>query len=255
MLRIEAVTVSLNYGDFLSETAAVNRHLFSRWLVVTHPGDTETREVCRRYGLETLLTEEVGRDGAFSKGRLIDRALHQLGGSSWRLHLDADIALPGNLLQLLEAAHLDEGCVYGWDRLMCVGWERWQQVKASGFLHGQLDYHCRVHFAPGLELGARWAHPRHGWVPIGWAQLWHAAADEWHGIRVRGYAHHHGDACRTDVQFGMQWDRRRRVFLPEVVAVHLESEPAELGANWNGRTTRRFGPPGASSAAAYTRSA
>ena len=52
MLRIEAVTTCLNYGDFLSETAAVNRHLFSRWLVVTHPEDKETREVCRRYGLE-----------------------------------------------------------------------------------------------------------------------------------------------------------------------------------------------------------
>jgi hypothetical protein len=85
------------------------------------------------------------------------------------------------------------------------------------------------------------------------AQLWHAAADEWHGVRVRAYNHRHGDACRTDVQFGMQWDRRRRVFLPEVVAVHLESEPAELGANWNGRTTRRFGPTGTSAAAAYPR--
>ncbi len=243
MLSIEAVSVCSGYGDFLAETAPVNRGLFSRWLIVTTPQDTETREVCRRYGLETLLTEEHARDGKFSKGRLIDRALHHTSAGSWRLHLDADIALPGNFHALLDAAHLDTSCVYGWDRAMCVGWEQWQKVKASGFLSGQVDYHCRVHYPPGLKLGTRWAHPRHGWTPIGWCQLWHHDADEWRGVRVRGYAANHGDAARTDVQFGMQWDRRKRVFLPEVLAVHLESEPAKRGANWNGRTTRRFGPP------------
>jgi hypothetical protein len=38
------------------------------------------------------------------------------------------------------------------------------------------------------------------------------------------------------------WDRQFRVLLPEVVVLHLESEQAQQGANWRGRTTVPFGP-------------
>jgi hypothetical protein len=59
----------------------------------------------------------------------------------------------------------------------------------------------------------------------------------------------HSDAARTDVQFGLQWDRERRALVPELVVLHLESEDAGVGANWSGRTTRPFGPePSAASA-------
>lgn len=243
MLDIEAISVSIGYGDFLAAVAPCNRHLFKRWLVVTEPADTETREVCRRYNLDTLLTEDHSRDGVFSKGRLVERGLQHLSAGSWRLHLDADIALPANLHHLLRAVHLNENCIYGWDRLMCRSYAQWQVLKASGYLQGQLDYHCRIHYPPGLEFGTRWAHPQEGYVPIGWCQLWHSNADEWRGVRVRSYPRDHGAACRTDVQFGLQWDRRQRVFLPEIIAIHLESESAPKGANWKGRTTKRFGPP------------
>jgi uncharacterized protein YukE len=42
--------------------------------------------------------------------------------------------------------------------------------------------------------------------------------------------------------FAMQWTRDRRHLIPEIIATHLESERAAMGANWNGRTTRAFGP-------------
>jgi hypothetical protein len=60
----------------------------------------------------------------------------------------------------------------------------------------------------------------------------------------------HSDAARTDVQFGLQWDRHRRALVPELVVLHLESEDAVTGANWSGRTTRPFGPTRASGAVA-----
>ncbi len=62
-----------------------------------------------------------------------------------------------------------------------------------------------------------------------------------HGHHLRRYPTHHGDAARTDVQFALQWDRRYRQLLPEVIVLHLESERAAQGANWKGRTTRPFG--------------
>ncbi len=239
-MHLEAVTICINYGDFLEVTARYNRGLFERWIIVTTEEDERTREVCRRFGLETLLTEDDKRDGDFSKGRLIDRALHILSRSAWRLHMDADIIQPSNFRALLDAAHLDPTCIYGWDRIMCRTPAQWKAVLDSGFLEHQLDYHCRIHWPKGVCLGDRWAHPKYGWCPIGWSQLWHGRSDEWHGIRTKHYQHNHGDACRTDVQFAMQWDRRKRVFIPEVIAVHLESEPAKLGANWKGRTTKPF---------------
>lgn len=40
----------------------------------------------------------------------------------------------------------------------------------------------------------------------------------------------------------LQWDRRKRALIPELLVAHLESEAAPTGANWEGRTTARFGP-------------
>ena len=48
VVKIEAVTVCVNYGDFLAVTAEWNRHLFDQWVVVTTPDDELTREVCRK---------------------------------------------------------------------------------------------------------------------------------------------------------------------------------------------------------------
>jgi hypothetical protein len=104
------------------------------------------------------------------------------------------------------------------------------------------DYHCRVNFPRDYHIGTRWVHPNYGYVPIGYCQLWHCDASEWRGVKHRRYPERHNDASRCDVQFALQWDRRHRVHLPEVIAVHLESQEAKLGANWKGRTTVKFGP-------------
>src|SRR5271165_2203072 len=105
MLNLEAVTVCVNYADFLTVAAKHNRGLFDRWVIVTTPDDAETREVCRRFNLETLLTEEGRKDGDFNKGAMIERGLQHLGADGWRVHLDSDIVLPHNTKQLLEVAH------------------------------------------------------------------------------------------------------------------------------------------------------
>jgi len=242
MLRLEAVTTCVDYGDFLRETARNNRHHFDKWIVVTRPADEETREVCRRYNLETVLTDEWERGGAgFAKARGINKGLLQLSADAWHLHLDADIVLPSNLHQLLEAAHLDEDKIYGADRALIRGWDAWQQFQKSSFTAH--DYHCRINF-PEFPLANRWADPHQGYVPIGFFQLFHCNATEWRGIRHRKYPERHSTAARTDVQFALQWDRRHRLCLPEVVVYHLESARNAKGANRNGRTTIRFGPAG-----------
>jgi hypothetical protein len=155
------------------------------------------------------------------------------------------MALPHTFRARLIAAHIQEDMIYGIDRAMVKSWEDWQKLKATGYLNGgQFDYHCRMGFPFRMEVGTRWTHPQMGYVPIGFFQLWHSSQDEWRGVRVKPYPSNHGNACRTDVQHALQWDRHKRALIPELVGVHLESEQAKKGANWNGRTTKPFGPHG-----------
>ena len=244
-MKLEAVTVCVGYADFLAETARYNAGLLDRWIIVTTEDDEATREICRVHDLETLLSNDHQRaaggigGGVFNKGRMVDRGLQMLSADTWRLHLDGDIVLPAQFRRLLEGAHLDPRKLYGCDRMMVKSWDQWQAVKAAGFLG---HTHCSINLPHGIDLGTRWALSSSGYVPIGFFQLWNGLADEWRGRRHRTYPISHGDACRSDVQFSLQFDRRDRELLPEIVVVHLESEIAALGTNWNGRKSKPFGP-------------
>jgi len=243
MTSIDAVTVSVNCGDFLTETVKWNRQHFNKWVIVTTPDDKETREVCRRYNLTCLVTEDDKRDGDFSKGRLVERGLQQLSAKSWILHIDSDVVLPLSFRDDLKRAHLDPTFIYGVDRYMVKSYEQWQKLVMSGVLHTS-PYGCAHSNSPpaGVELGCRWA-DRDGYVPIGFFQLWHRdeGGEEWRGVRTKPYPHQHGNACRSDVQHAKQWDRRKRALIPELFVAHLESEAVPNGKNWNGRKTARFG--------------
>jgi hypothetical protein len=244
-MRIEAVTVCVGYSDFLAEVAKHNAGQLDRWIIVTNESDEQTREVCRIHDLETVLSSDHERcgggigGGVFNKGRMVERGLQHLSQGAWRLHIDGDIVLPNQFRRMLDGAHLDERKLYGCDRVMVRSWDQWQALQRSGFLN---HTHCSVNLPRGIEVGTRWSLASSGYVPIGFFQIWHSDADEWRGRRHRTYSITHGDACRSDVQFALQWDRRDRELLPEIIVAHLESETARLGANWNGRTTRRFGP-------------
>lgn len=246
---IEAVTVCVGYSDFLAEAAKWNIPHFDNWIIVTQPDDQATRELCRKLNLHHVLTDDgkcpPGK-GSFNKGRMIERGFQHGNADGWRIHIDADMVLGSQFRKLLEAAQLQEDHLYGIDRLMCKNWNDWQRVKDSGYLQtGHYDYKCRVGVprSLGLAIGDRWAHPDMGYVPIGAFQMWHSSQDEWSGVRIKPYPSRHGNACRTDIQHGLQWDRHKRGIIPEILAVHLESEDSNYGVNWNGRKTRHFGPP------------
>ncbi len=238
ILRVEAVTVCVGYSDFLEATIKQNKGLFDRWVIVTSREDIDTIELCRKYSIQVILSNDHKRDGGFSKGRLIERGLQHLSSKGWRIHLDADIVLPRNFRNIIEAAHLHTENLYGADRIMVRSRDEWNKLLASGWTGN--DYHCRVPLPAGLEVGARWGHHNEGYCPIGFFQMWHSSQDQYRGARIRPYPIHHNDACRTDVQFALQWDRRNRVLIPEIIVVHLESEKSAMGTNWNGRKTKKF---------------
>ena len=235
---LECVTVCIGYADFLAVSMPLNLPQLDRWIVVTEPGDNATRRLCKEYGVQCIISQDAFRhDSPFNKGRLIERGLQHTSEDGWRLHLDADVVLPSQTRHYLKAAELDTTCIYGADRMMVKSYAVWQKV--SSYLH-QHRYTSGM-YVPGLQLGTRWTSTATGYVPIGFFHLWHSSQDQYEGIRSRPYPDRHNDACRSDIQFALLWDRPHRQLLPEFVVFHLESEPAKLGANWLGRVTKRFG--------------
>ncbi len=242
-LKIESVTTCIGYGDFLAQTLPENKPLLDNIIVITSPQDEETRAVCRKYNVHHILTDDHKRGGPFNKARLINRAFDQIGGKEWILHLDADMVLPSTFRELVEWAHPHPDCIYGADRQRVVGWDAWNSFRQHVGRWGNHVHENQHWFHPKFPLMSRWVSAIHGYTPIGAFQFFHGSALVEGGYHKRRYPIAHGDAARSDVQFALQWDRQDRVLLPEIVCLHLESEPGQVGVNWAGRKTKRFGPP------------
>lgn len=234
-MKIEAVIVCVDYADFLAETLPRNLPHFDRVLVITAPRDLETQALCRRLSVPYYATDLFFKDGdKFNKARGIDFGLGYLRWNDWVVHLDADTFLPPMTRRWLEWRTLDKESIYGIDRVNCEGYEVWKGYLGENYTGH--DYMCRVKVPDGMPLLDRIAIRDYGgYVPIGFFQMWH-------GSQGRRYPIAKGDAEHTDVLHAIQWGQDRRHLIPEVVAVHLQSGPALLGANWKGRTTPRFGP-------------
>lgn len=235
--RIKAVTTCVHHADFLAHTAPLNRHWFDRFVVVTAPHDKDTEAVCKTWGIECVRTDAFcAQWGEFRKGAGINKGLEKLDiqPHDWLLHLDCDIILPGSFRQSLEQAELDPQMIYGCDRLEFKSYAQWQRFYGHPAPLRDNMFVDMSH-VEGARIGTRIAFEHHhGWIPIGFLQLWNAASG-----RLR-YPEGHTNAGREDSLFGASWPRKQRGFLPEVVVYHLESEDAPMAVNWKKRTTRPF---------------
>ena len=232
---LEGLTICVNYADFLDETLTENLDHFDEFAVVTAHDDRATQAVCDRHGVICVKTDMHREDplDRFNKGLMINLGLAHLRNRGWLLHLDADIVLPDRLRFMLNKSRLDEDCIYGADRVNVVGRARWEAIKQSANYRRQ--YRHRYLASPAeAPVGSRLIHNEYGYCPIGCFQLWHSKH------RDRRYHFAQGSAEHSDVLFALQWPAARRILLPGVFVYHLESEPAKIGANWNGRVTRPF---------------
>lgn len=235
-MHIAAVTVCVNYSDFLVHFLEQNLCHFDELVVVTTNEDKATQEVCRKWSVRWVASHEFNYKGdAFNKGAAINVGVAHLRRQEWVLHIDCDIILPGRFRDMLSRAPLDPASIHGIDRFNCTGWHDW--IKHRDKREAQFRYYFLVcpPAQPPMQLGSRLLHNDWGWVPIGYFQLWHNSTN----LR---YPLNQGSAEHTDVLFAAQWHRSKRVLLPEMFCIHLESEASPMGANWNGRKSRPFGP-------------
>jgi len=231
-VKIEAVTVCVNYSDFLAHTIPENINHVDRLVVVTTHADKATQELCRKYSVDCVMTEDFFKDGdKFNKGRAINYALSHLRWDDKVIHLDADIVLPMRFRQMLHYHDLKDDTVYGMDRLNVKNYENWTAHKNK--TKPQHQYRFMVTPQEQFPIGSRLLHSELGWLPCGYFQLWSAKTG-------RRYPVNAGSSEHSDVVFAAQWSKR--VLMPEMFCYHLESEEAPMGINWQGRKTKIFGP-------------
>jgi hypothetical protein len=247
-MYLEAVVVCVNYSDFLAHTLPANRAMFDNMVVVTDTKDKDTFAVCNKYNVRCVQTDAFYADGAgFNKASGINEGLKALNQTDWVVHLDADILLPPLTRHILEKTPLDPTKIYGIDRLMCPSYAKWMQFYESTESIHQGWAFTHLNYFPGGSRLVQYGEvlPKgegepDGWVPIGFFQMWRPQA-----IGNAPYPEKHAAADRTDVQHAKRYDRAHRELLPEIIAIHLDSEPGPMGINWSGRKTARFGfqPP------------
>ena len=233
--KVELVMTCVNYGDFLAWTLPAARNLFDRTIIVTSPNDIRTKRICEHYHVQCVETDVWFSEGnIFNKAKGINIGLKNLDLDGWVIHMDADIVLPPRTRNVLELLKLDRSCIYGIDRLECIGFKNWIDYFIDPIpMHEKQTF---VHLQP-FQTGSRICHFNSGYIPIGYFQLWHPR-----NSGVKEYPEVHGAADRTDVLFALKWSREQRRLLPEIVGIHLCSDAREMGANWHGRTTKEFKP-------------
>lgn len=215
---LECIMVCVNYADFLEHTLPINKNKFDSINIVTVEEDYNTINVANRFDVNVIVTERLYENGAkFNKAKALNDGINRLK-KDWVLITDADMVIETDFNNRLD--QLDKNCLYGVPRLMCPNYDAWSKYQITG-------------------KRRRWKRQgRRKNIGAGFFQLVNG-----NSTRLAGTSTWYDERCthagRSDKRFLHSYPAHD--ILPDVVAIHLESEPAQMGANWNGRTTVKFG--------------
>ncbi len=226
-LRLEAVTACVGFDDLLDHTLGLNHPQVDHFIIVTSHEDKLTQAVARKHGARCVTTDLFRKNGRnFNKGAALNAGMDYFQYHGWRVHLDADIALPADFRRLLFNHHtLDRDCIYGADRVDVIGSKELYRLREPG--RQQHQYGCIVHPRTDQPIGARFVDSLTGYCPLGYFQLWHSSCQQ-------PYPYSLGTAAHDDVMFGNLWPQTQRRLLPGVFVHHLCSQPPKWGENWDG---------------------
>jgi hypothetical protein len=235
---LEAVSVCVGFDDILAQTLADNHAQVDHYVVVTSHEDKATQWLAKKHGATCVATDLFQHNGKlFNKGAAINAGFMRFRYHGWRMHLDADILLADNFRRVLfNLTHLELDCIYGADRVDVVGQRRVDDLRDARLAMPQHFYGTacsamhggRVYPEMPSDSSHRFIHRLHGYVPIGFFQLWHASHQQEYPDSI-------GTAAVDDVAFGALWPRAKRHLLPSVFCYHVCGAPPRFAENWDGR--------------------
>ncbi len=236
--KLECVVVCMNFDDVLDYALALNHPHVDHMIVVTSHEDKRTQRVAAKHSATLVVTDLHQKNGRnFNKGAAINAGFGYFQYQGWRMHLDADIILADNFRRLLfNHTHINPAFIYGADRVDLVGLAALEEMIRARI---QMPQHMHwsgvssahggaVHQKQASSSSARFVDKLHGYVPIGFFQLWHA---DYH----KPYPYSLGTAAHDDVLFATQWKQEHRRLLPSAFVYHLVARPPYYGENWDGR--------------------
>ncbi len=234
-LRLEFVTTCVGFDEILDFTLGFNHGQVDTVIVVTSHEDKATQGVCKKHGAICVQTDLFRKNGRkFNKGAAINSGLSRFQYHGWRMHLDCDIVLPDSFRRLLfNHTHLDVDCLYGCDRVNVYSKQQLRDAMGGcGHPHGQQHIHSAV-IKESPNLGARYVDHLHGYVPLGFFQLWNAR-------NQHSYPYSLGTAEHDDLMFATQWPVSQRRHLPSAIVYHVDPAGGHWGLNWEGRKSPRL---------------
>jgi hypothetical protein len=234
-IKIEVVIVCVGFDEILDITLTYNHGHFDTVIVVTTHADQATHAVANKHGAILVQSDLFYKNGRkFNKGAAINAGFNRFQYYGWRMVLDADILLPATFRRLLlNHTHLDTNSIYGADRVDIVGPAELRRLQAALAATPQHSWNAFVNPTHPRPASPRYLDRLHGYVPIGFFQLWHATCQ-------KEYPWSLGTAAHDDVAFATQWPENSRRLLPSMFCYHLCAEEPKLGENWEGRRQPRF---------------
>lgn len=239
-MNLTAITVSCNYSDFFCWAAPINKPHFTKWIVITDTKDKLTKQICNYYNIQCIQTDVFYENSSFNKYAGINIGLEKTKEDDFVMFLDSDIVLNPMTRRVLDNLNLQKDCIYGTDRINLKGFEQWLEFMNNP----KIVFDNWLINTGGYELGSRIVHyygqqgdngKYGGWSPLGFLQIAHKSQFNRYPDNCQG-----ADHC--DMTFARQWVRDKRIFIPELFPLHLESDDATWGKNWNSRKSLPFSP-------------
>jgi hypothetical protein len=220
---MKAVTVCVDYSDYLAVTLPRSAPFFDRVIVVTTPEDAATRAVVASVpNAACHLTRSMYDDGAhFNKGLVLEQAFDVMGRDGWFVVMDADVVMPSGFRW---PSDLDPEKLYSPRRRMMVEVPWPLMIPPDHEWAERFPLHPQeVEFAGYFQLAnaSCRALARRPWYPTDWI---------------------HCGGC--DSEFQARWSEGDKV-RPNFEVLHL----GPAGVNWLGRVSPSLSdgtvPPGA----------
>ena len=114
-MKVEAITVCIDFSKKL-EKCISNKHLFDRWIIVTHESDQDTINLCKKNKIEFVCSKRVFDNAEFAKGRAINEGLNICDKDAWLVHLDADVKLSHDFRKTIQKNCNNKSALYGMPR-------------------------------------------------------------------------------------------------------------------------------------------
>lgn len=210
--KLEAVSVCVNYHDYLKITANLNRKFFDEWVIVTIDSDYKTKKICKLFDLKCVISDGLCSNGIFEKSKMLNDGIKVLSKTDWLLSLDVDIILPVDFKEILNTLELNYGNLYGATRK--VG----NNFNTSCLMNKCLDVKLLPNAIPNS--------------PYGYFQLFSTRAKS---LKNRHFIFDEKfkTASQYDGDFMSLWTFEKRKMLPINVS-HI-SHGTQIGINWSGR--------------------